>query len=542
MVFDLMREQEYIEIATQESNADFSLINLKGFPYSVYQSNKVRYKELYRWFSGEMLEVKQKQGTVTVDKYPIKINPIRGACYKHAYALFGEVPDDSRPLVVPRLKPDNRDQSGLAQRADEVLYKIWWENNGRSLMIRNALLSQIYGGCVFKVAALDRNNMLNMLLRSIPLKIEMVHPMNWIGLPYAGEEYMLQESWVIKIISAHEARKLGVEVKDTQTSLYYVEYWSPDEFYAKINDMSIPTGQINSKGKEIFYEGRNPWGFVPLVYMPHIRASNFFGESLITNNVQGIVEEINTREADKGDAASQDSHKKFVGIDIQGEIRSETLADGSRVYLIKSVPQMGGNSPQADLKEMSSQHSSEPMRMLTKDLYDHFRREAFIPAVADGEDEGSQRSALTLAMRMWPLTSHTNTERVYWADGLAILNHMILKMIMIGEMIKDFPVKPLKYRIEMKWAPILPIDRQAFIEELVSRAGTNLGSPQTLLANLDDVEDPEEELVEIKKYLTWLMEMEKEAAKKFAPDPQTSSEKESKSKSKSTPTEKPKKE
>jgi hypothetical protein len=497
------KELQYEELATQESDRLTALIQaLPGFPYSVWEQNRTRYKELYNWFSGAQLDVNQDQGGLSVPKYPIQLNPIRGACYKHAYALFGEVGNDSRPLAVPRLHPDVSENRGICQRADEYLYKAWWESSGRSIMLRNGLLSQIFGGCIFRMKKVPKNMR---LFHEMPVQVEIVHPINFVGITYSGEEYLLQEAWTIKLISAYEARKLGMtSIHEKDENAWYVEYWTPEDVKVTINGVDIPHPSGGT------YSGENPFGFVPTVYIPHIRATSFYGEPLITDNITGIVKEINTREADKGDASSQDSHKDYVAVDVQGKIESDRLPNGSRVYGIKSAPSIGGGQLQADLKELTSQRSSEPMRLLTQDLYQHFRREAFIPAVADGEDEGSQRSGETLLMRMWPLTSHTNMERTFWTDGLAVLNNMLLRAISEDEDIPNFPKKTTRYRIETRWAPILPKDREAFINELVNRASAHLGSLHTLLSQLDDIEDPDDEIKEIKSFISW---MAKETAK-----------------------------
>jgi hypothetical protein len=149
------------------------------------------------------------------------------------------------------------------------------------------------------------------------------------------------------------------------------------------------------------------------------------------------------------------------------------------------------------MSTLGDSQASIPMEKLNDQLYQHFRREAFIPAVADGEDEGSQRSALTLAMRMWPLLSHTSMERVYWTDALSLLDGMILR---IGKehSLGGITEELLGMRIERRWAPMLPRDREVFINELVNRAGGNLGSIKHLLSLLDDIEDPEGEWEAIK--------------------------------------------
>jgi hypothetical protein len=59
-------------------------------------------------------------------------------------------------------------------------------------------------------------------------------------------------------------------------------------------------------------------------------------------------------------------------------------------------------------------------------LEGQYRKETKHPAVADGEDEGSQRSAATLTVRMWPLISHVELERINWTTGLTKLAFIIL--------------------------------------------------------------------------------------------------------------------
>jgi len=58
-----------------------------------------------------------------------------------------------------------------------------------------------------------------------------------------------------------------------------------------------------------------------------------------------------------------------------------------------------------------------------KALLDQYRRDTSTPAVADGEDEGSQRSAATPDHRMWPLVSHINTERVFCPAVWMVVHH-----------------------------------------------------------------------------------------------------------------------
>ena len=496
------------ELLGEAQLGSFNLSSIHDLPESEYWTNKTRYAELESWYNGEKLNETQTQGGKVVDKYPVKVNPIRGAVYKHAYALFGEVPDDSRPLAVPILRPDDREDKDFAKRGQDFLFKLWYENHGRNLMIRNALTSQVLGGSVFKLSHIEGQEW-----RKIPLRLESVHPANFIGIPMAGDEFRLEEAWIIKAISPTEAyRVYGMEFPKEEM-VYYIEYWTPEDYEITINGQVIPNP--NSQG--LFYEGEHDFGQVPIAYIPHIRVTGFYGESLISENVQGIVEELNKRVADYGDAVSDDSHPYYVVTGANARPDVYELAPGVRVIQLQPAPSITGKEIQPDMDTLGKPTASEPMGKLTAELYDHFRREAFIPSVADGEDEGSQRSALTLTMRMWPLLSHTSTERIYWGDGLNYMDDIALRYAIRKGFVKEITEEKLDtMRIERRYAPMLPRDREVFINELVNRASANLGSLEHLISLLDDIEDPTGEYEQIIKQLKEMAEIETEQAVKTA--------------------------
>jgi len=489
----------------------FDLSLIPGFPEAEFHERRMLYADLMQWYTGFKLEEQQVQGGRTVEKYPIKLNPIRGAVYKHAYALFGEVKDDSRPLAPPIFSTDDKKDAETAKNGQAYLNNLWYENSGRSLMLSNAILSQVLGGCVFRLAYVPEQKW-----RRIPLRIEDVHPSNFVGLPMSGDQFRLSEAWIVKSISQQEAFRVYGMTFDVPPDelLYYVEYWNPDEYQYTINGHVIPSTK-RANGKIINYEGKNMFGGVPIVYIPHIRAGNFYGDSLVSKNVQGIVEELNKRVADYGDAVSDDSHRYYVVKNVSGRPDVYELAPGIRVVQLPSNPSITGKEGDPDMRELGAPQASTAMRELNEQLYEQFRREAFIPAVADGEDEGSQRSALTLAMRMWPLLSHTSMERIYWGDGLALLDEMAVKIglaqgFSIDKLSKDL----LDMRIERRWAPMLPRDQEVFINELVNRASANLGSIKHLLTLLDDIYDPDGEYEEIKAQLKEMAEIDQQAMQK----------------------------
>jgi len=487
------------ELVGMAEPTEFSLSDIHGFPESEWHSRRMLYDEYEAWFSGEKLEEKQTQGGRTVDKYPIKLNPIRGAVYKHAYALWGETKSDSRPLAPLSLHPDDRTDKPLAQNGQNYINRIWYENSGRSILMRNGILSQILGGSVIKLSYVPEQSW-----RRIPIRIESIHPGNFVGVPMAGDEVRLEQAWIVKAISPYEANRLyGMEFPEDEL-VYYVEYWTPDEYEITLNGKIITSSKVDpDSGERLPYAGKNRWKSVPVTYVPHIRTNDFYGDSLISTNVQGIVEELNARVADYGDAVTDDAHKYHVITGTSGRPDVYELAPGMRVIQLPVTPAITGKETEGNMDVLGTGAASSAMLGLTDELYDHFRREAFVPAVADGEDEGSQRSSLTLAIRMWPLFSHTSMERVFWGDALSIVDGMLLSMS--STLPSEFSArdwkKMLDMRIERNWSPVLPKDREVFINELVSRASTKLGSLKHLLSLIDDVEDPDGEYEEIKKQL-----------------------------------------
>ncbi len=471
----------------------FDLKNLKDkeFPYAEYSENVTRYREAVSWFTGDALKPPENTDQKT-EPYPIRINPINGTCLKHGYALFGEFSNDSRPLVIPRMVLDEpAKQRESARAAEKILNFLWWESFGRSLLLENGITSQIFGGCVFYIRYVPWEKG-----RRLPFRIERMNPDCFMGTPVYGDPYRLQEAWVVKNIRPVDARAYGVDVPEGSPA-YWVERWDQEKYKITINDQPI---SYSRNGVAMKSEGENPWdGIVPMVYIPHIRAGNFYGQNNI-DHIIGIVKEMNLRFADFGDAVNSDAHSAVAVRNTQGTPRIARLANGMEVVDLGSAVGITGNEPDPDILEVRKAMASVPMNTMLESLYNQYRRDAAHPAVADGEDEGSQRSAATLVARMWPLTSHINMERINWTGGLDWLTVMALRMMKIknvGGITEDH----LDMRVRQEWAPILPKDREQFINELTNRMTSNLGSPEHLLEMTGDVEDVDDEMRKIKEWI-----------------------------------------
>ena len=493
-----------------EQSATFSLSDLRDFPYSLWKEKVAEYEEQEKWYSGEALEEQLRGDGTKTNLYPVRINPIRGAALKHGTVLFGEFPEDVLgPLVRFRVLPNDDGQKESAKKAEAVLNDIWWESFGGSMMLENGILSQIHGGCIFKVSFQPLDG-----TRDNPVVIEKIEPHEFYAIPDDNNPWKLKKVWIIRKIDWETAEEYGVP-NFGQSEFWYIEYWSEEEYFIKINDSSLG---YTLNDREIVLDQKNPFGFVPFVYIPHERSGGFWGDSLITDAAKGLTRELNARVADLGDATNDETHGTIIGVNLRATPKFQKLSNGFEFLNIGGSSGISQGETQPDMKPVVRASVSAAMISLTSELQNYIQRELRVPAVAYGEDEGSQRSALTLVTRMWPLVSHIKAERVLWTTGLGLLNIMALRILAIKKLY-GITKEHLQMRIKSQWYPVLPRDREQLVAEAQVRMASFLGSPQHLIEVLGDVEDVEEEIELIKDWQEFMAEM----AKKSTPDPVVSS-------------------
>lgn len=138
-----------------------------------------------------------------------------------------------------------------------------------------------------------------------------------------------------------------------------------------------------------------------------------------------------------------------------------------------------------------------------------------VPPVAVGEDEGSQRSSLTLITRMFPIKSHIATERWLWTNGMHQLGRMALQMARIKQIgdLKGLDVRAIA--VTSKWAPMLPRDRAELVNEMVQRQGVGHIHPKQALEQYEDI--PISEIEDA--YQEIMAHMKEEADIKRPPQP-----------------------
>ncbi len=486
----------------------FTLQSLAGFPYSDWTNQQTRYADYENWYSGKALneQIQDKQGNL-IDKFPLKLNPIKNTCEKHASVLLGTTLESIRDEGVPISFISEGEDEEAGKAVNQALINAFRGGGGGSLFVSNGIVSQYLGGCVFGVAWKPGDE-------EHPVQTFAPLPTEFLGYPKGNNFWQLREAWFVREISWVDALAYGypvpemvrqammpTDVKNSGFNYYYIEHWTDDEYSIQVNDMVISN---EVEGDKIPRSGTNPFGVVPFVYIPHIRTKTFLGDSIITDAVKGIVKEMNARNADIGDAVKDDSHSIIAVRGVRGAIKPAKLPDGRTAVDLGSAAGMGTGETDPDMFAVRTQSAAAPQMDFVSRLDTLYRVETKHPAVADGLDEGSQRSSLTLTTRMWPLQSHVEMERIEWTTGLLALAKIILIFCSIKG-VDEISQEHLKVSLIVKWPTMLPRDREELINEVAIRKKNKLGSRKHLIQMLGDVSNVDQELEDIDK------DMEKDA-------------------------------
>jgi len=490
------------------SSGYFNLASVKGFPYSEYSILQSRYAEQIAWYLGLTLDETFEADGKNIEKYPIKLNPIPTTCAKHAFALMGDIqPGDARPLVLPKfVAPKSVEKEAskkLVREAEEAMNILWWENFGRSIQMENAIVSQIFGGCVFGLRWVPWEK-----YRSIHIKIDKVDPRFFVGFLIPGDPYRLQECWIVQPMDWKTAEYYGVKVEPSDPC-FWLERWTSTTYEITINAKPIVFPDAGPDWKS---KGTHKFGCVPFVYIPRTRIAGMYGTNAF-DNLTGIITEMNLRVADFGDAVSSDSHNYGVMVNVNGTPRIVTLDNGSlKMIDAGSNSSIGaGNSQAPSITELRRPIASESMGKLVVKLQELYDRESHVPAIAYGVDEGSQRSGSTLTVRMWPLISHTNMQRVFWSSGLDWLTRIAIS-IMAEHGEAGITKEHIALRSKQNWFPALPKDREAVINEVTNRVASDTSSIDHALEMLGDIENVEDEKALIVEWLSTVAEIKQKFA------------------------------
>ena len=475
----------------------FDLQSLEGFPYDTWSNNEAYYLELEAWYKGLKLteSVKEKSTGKDIEKYPIKINPLKGTCEKHVAALFGNNVDSIQIGGIPvriladtgkkiEKTDDGKITDVVKEETEKAIQDVFEENGAGGMFLSNGIISQYLSGCVFAASWIpeeksESTGNQGRILISNP------SPKEFIGIPQGTDYWNLSKAWIVRQITKEVAETYNVGLNQNDQEFWYIEEWTTKKRRITIN------GRVVNDDNDKPLDGDHPFGCVPIVYIPHVRVDRFLGESVVTEMVKGIIREMNLRWADAGDAVNDDAHTLIAIKNVRGKLEEKYIG-GRPVVDLGSSSGLGAGESNPDMQSVPTKSAADVMIELGKELYILYRRETNHPAVADGEDSGSQRSSLSLGVKMWPLVAHVEMERVFWSLGVVRFCKILLKMMALKKVYK-ITEEHAKAKLKIVWAPMLPIDRKALIDELAIRCTHNLGSDELLMSLLGDIPNIEEE-------------------------------------------------
>lgn len=490
-----------------------------------------KYYQYWAWSDGRVWDQQDQyyvaqQGHDLPLLFPLQINPVHTASVIHRNALFGEVPDMGGPMVRPVAVPKNKygdEDGGItvtdkarndARFVSDILEMLWYQSAGHSAMLDAGYVSQALGGCVFKVSYEPWNTQLE---QGLPVAFRQIEPEFFLPVYTMYDRWNLLEARIGRMIDQVEAKEI-YGVTTSANRVLYLEKWTRTEVTVTV---AGEPASIMRNGVAVELSGVHDYGLVPIFYIPHETVGMFYGVPIV-HQIANLIKELNGRAADIGDAMRNSIERIYIMTNADsGDLRIKDLGDGIKV--MSTGREMSGTQPKRidhiappDLPRGTMEY----LEFLQKSVW----HGSFTPAVAYGEDEGSQRSALTLAFRMWPLTAHVRTERMLWSEGLRLMHKAALQILIkkqtgdFGDMTEGTPwkVKPqhLGHLLKADWAPMIPRDRESEVNQIILRHQDEQLSTEGALEKQGDIEDIDRELERIKAMQDDNMEREASLAKK----------------------------
>jgi hypothetical protein len=513
---------EGIENKRSYASAAAAILNDKEmpeeFPFHLWSEQSARYQDYWSWFTGQRLaqDFGETKDGKTVSKFPLQINVVRNAVRKLSALLFGEAPDTPAPLVKSVVKPKTSLLTGEANESlkktakfyQNILNEIWHQSHGNAIMYENGTMSQFLGGCYFKYEYAPPE--LRPDLR-IPIIVKKLIPDFVMPIWNTEDEFELNEAWIVYRISKVAAkREYGLELGSTFAN--YVEHWTKKSYSVHIEGKPLKARYHTPYGEHVidYSEQENPFGFVPIIYIPRLREGNFYGSSMVPD-IAALTLEFNGRFADVGTLVHKLADRQWFGKNISGNPRPKQLDNGIWFTdLGMRVPSIGADP---EVWAETAAEVSETLIKFNKSLGDQITKESNLADVAFGEVDGTQRSGETLKSLMWPATAIIRPQRNNWTTGKSRGDQMALDMLAAkGVVIEGTPIPELTakdYDISQDWLPILPKDREQTINEIVSLAGVDKISIEDAVSKRGDSDDNEEEVARIKKQMEEKAEMDK---------------------------------
>jgi hypothetical protein len=368
-------------------------------------------------------------------------------------ALLGEH-DDSDPILF--VSRNNQTLTDQMRATIEYLSRVMNFSNAGSALWELDFSRNLYGAGVLRI---QPNLTMGPHVRWINTPVQNFFP---VFHPENPDE--LIEAWQITPMTAEQVKALyRIEAKTIMP--VKVEHWTTYDYETAIDNVRVDA-----------YSGRNPYGVVPYVYIPRVRTTDWYGESLAAD-LYRPQDEVNMRLADIGDTLNYNSHPIIWGVNMPKGFNASNypLAPNALWDLGRSFgqsnakPEVGILQAQNPVPESAFKH--------IQFIYDWVRTSSFAPPIAFGEDNGGgQRSGVTLEIRLWPLLKAVRRGRSYLTAGInramQITGH-ILAQKKFSDVDNNVIAGLQSGDVTVQYHHVLPRDQAAVVDEVVKLLSTN---------------------------------------------------------------------
>jgi hypothetical protein len=413
-------------------------------------------QEYKSYFTGEIFNENIPSDSPTGEEaklYPVGMNLVKTLCIIQADSMFGNW-DESIVRVEPAQDSKVEDAE---KEASALAYKILSSSNASTLLWEIALDREIYGGAPIKIMPDLR---VPGFIRWTRVALDSFFPI-WDP----DDLEILLEAY-IAVEMTREQALAKYNYKTEKETVLRVEHWTRSEYTNTIDGLRIDE-----------YSGRNPWGFVPFVYIPRLRSTNYWGDAL-TEEVKLVQDELNMRVADLGEAVNYNSHPIKWGYNLPKAFNSEnypvgpnTLWDMGKIIGSSNPPFVGVLEAKNPLPEGSQNY--------IQFLFDWSLTSQNTPPIALGIEGTSQRTGISLEVKMYPLLRAITRSRSYMSAGILqalrysalILNQKDIS-VDLGGPNKRALKKLINKELVVRYASIMPRDQASITDQIVKQLST----------------------------------------------------------------------
>jgi Phage portal protein, SPP1 Gp6-like len=463
-----------------------------------------RYLRLFNYFSNQNLPPDNVQ-------MPLGINYFQSICTKHTSYLWGQWQqsggsgDIAQYRVTPRKtgSPDDVPEDQTSHAIQRYLMDLLDANEKNALLWQAALNGSIYGDTVLRLRwdPLERRVKLENLLPEwvhFRWDVTNMQQVTEVIVSYPIDRLDAQEQFGTSGNPAINYQLINPEYVPGFGIFW--EHWTPTSYRRWIDDVCIeegPNPYMRTDQDGLIYPG-----IIPFIHVPNLSAAGeFFGYS-DAEMVTALIDEINRRVADMGDAVNNHAHpvvllSKYNGDPEQLAVGPDAIWDMGREGTAEYLQWKG--SPPAVMEYLQKLHD---IMCDTANLPDiTFGR--MMRGTGSGSSSGSGgkggSSGIALQMALMPAVERATQKRVQWDLALRKVAHMTTFIHAVRDPATlpfDFALYA-NYDVTPVFSSILPRDRMQSVNENVALVSGALRSTEAALKDLGS-RDVADELRKIK--------------------------------------------